>query len=138
VADAPDALSALRGLYGAGLLLAPRWILAALARVPLDRRTVAVVRVLGARQLAQAAVVGRRPTPARRLAGAAVDAAHAASMVAVARWSPCPAHRVLAARQARTAGLLAVAGAVGGRRRGRPQPAAGEDHAQAHDPFLPK
>src|SRR6202044_1298581 len=107
-----DVLSALRAVYGTGLLLAPGRILRALARMPLDRRTVAVARVLGARQLVQAALVGRSPTSGRLLAGAAVDAVHAASMVAVARWSPCSAHRLLAVRQARSAGLLAGAGAT--------------------------
>lgn len=111
MAGVADVLSVLRALYGAGLLLAPGRILAALARMPLDRRVIAVARVLGARQLAQAAVVGRRPTPGRLRAGAAVDAAHVGSMVAFARWSPRPAHRLLAVRQARSAGLLALAGA---------------------------
>jgi hypothetical protein len=101
-----------RALYGAAFLLAPSRVLARLARSPLDRPAVTVARVLGVRYVLQAAILWARPAPRRQLAGAAVDAAHAASMCALARWSHRSAHRRLAARNARTAGLLAGAGAA--------------------------
>jgi hypothetical protein len=103
-----------RTLYGLGLLMTPAGTLSALERSPLDRPAVVVARVLGARQLVQAAVLRRYPTPSGVLGGAGVDAAHAASMLALARWSPDPVHRRLARREAGTAALLAVAGGAGG------------------------
>jgi hypothetical protein len=102
-------LEAARAVYGAGLLLAPSPVLDALARSSLDRPAVRVARVLGARHLLQAAVLATHPGPRWRLAGAAVDGAHAASMLALARYSGRPLHRRLAAGNAGTAGLLAVA-----------------------------
>jgi hypothetical protein len=105
-------LEAARALYGAGLLLAPSQALARGARSPLDCPAVIVARVLGARDLLQAAILWERPAPHRQLSGAAVDAAHAASMLALARWSHVPTRRRLAARNARTAALFAGIGAV--------------------------
>jgi hypothetical protein len=105
-------LEAARALYGAGLLLAPSQALARLARSPLDRSAVIVARVLGARHLLQAAILWARPVPQWQLSGAAVDAAHAASMLAVTRLSRRPTRRRLAARDARTAALFAGATAV--------------------------
>ncbi len=105
-------LLAARIVYGTGLLLAPARVLATLARMPLDREVVAVARVLGARQLIQAAALGGSPGPRKLLAGALVDGLHSASMVAAAHWSRQADHRRLAARDARSAGLLAVAGTV--------------------------
>ncbi len=107
-------LLAARTVYGVGLLLAPTRVLAAMARMPLDHEVVVVARVLGARQLIQAAALGGSPGRGELLAGAAVDGLHAGSMVAAARWASRAAHRRLAARDARSAALLAVAGlAVG-------------------------
>jgi hypothetical protein len=111
--DGINHLVVARTLYGLGLLLTPASTLSALARSPLDRPAVAVARALGARQLVQAALLRRYPTAPCLLAGAAVDAAHAASMLALARWSPCPVHRRLARRNARAAALLAVADGAG-------------------------
>ena len=54
----------------------------------LDRRARAVIRVLGARQLAQAGLTAFRPTTAVVRAGAAVDTVHAASMVALGICRP--------------------------------------------------
>jgi hypothetical protein len=108
----PRALEAARALYGAGLLLTPSRALARLARSPLDHSAVIVARVLGARHLLQAAILWRRPAPHWQLSGAVVDAAHAASMLALARWSRLPTRRRLAARDARTAALLAGAGTI--------------------------
>lgn len=112
-------LEAARAVYGAGLLLAPRRALVAGLRSSLDTPTVGVARVLGFRQLAQAAVLATHPGPRWRLAGAAVDGLHAASMVALARWSRQPVHRRLAAGNARSAGVLAVAECAAGAWSGR-------------------
>ncbi len=79
--------------------------------MPLDTETVLVARVLGARQLAQAVCVRTRSQRAL-LVGAAVDAAHAASMLALSAGSSRAAHRTLARRNGRTAVLLAAAGAA--------------------------
>jgi hypothetical protein len=101
-------LNVVRAGYGAGLLLLPRGALVRLARMPLDPLDVTVARVLGVRQLAQAAVLHRRPD--LTVPGAVVDGLHAASMVAVSRLDDDAAHRTLAARDARSAGLLTVLG----------------------------
>jgi hypothetical protein len=112
----PAGLDLVRGAYGAALLLAPARVLRAAVDAPLDRAALRVARVLGARHLVQAAVLATHPRPSWRLAGAAVDAAHGASMLAVARWSPQPGHRRLAGHSARTAGGFAAAECVTGLR----------------------
>ena len=68
-----------------------------------------VVRVLGARQVAQAGLTGRTPTRAVLWLGAEVDAAHAASMVGLAVC--CRRYRRAALGDAAVAGTLAAAGA---------------------------
>lgn len=108
--SAPRAVSAVRGVYGAGLLLAPARVLSAAARTPLDPAALSVARVLGARHLLQAALLCRRPSRRRLLVGAGVDGLHAASMAGLARWSRRPAHRALARHQVVTAAGFAVAG----------------------------
>jgi hypothetical protein len=79
-----------------------------------------VFRVLGARQLLQAAVTAWRPTPVVLAAGAATDVLHAASMAALAvgdaRW------RGRAAADAVVAGCLAAAGARAAARAGARTP----------------
>jgi hypothetical protein len=110
---AARALPVVRALYGVGLLVAPAGWLSGAGGEPLDEVALAVARVLGVRQLVQAGLTCGHPTPRRRLTGAGVDAAHAASMLAVARWSPRSSHRRLAGRQAGTAGLFAIWGAAG-------------------------
>ncbi len=110
----PRHVETARAVYGAGLLLAPPRALSALSRAPLDAASVRVARVLGARQLLQALVLSAGSGPRRHLAGAAGDAAHAAAMLAGARWSGRPARRRLAARNARTAALLAAAECLAG------------------------
>lgn len=77
--------TAVRVIYGAAMLLVPRPALAALTRPVSARRApdateVVVARVLGLRQLVQAAVA--RALPRGRTAGALVDAVHALSMLA--------------------------------------------------------
>lgn len=114
----PRLLCAVRTLYGAGLLLGPRRALSMLARAHLDRESILTARVLGARQLVQAAQLWRRPTRRDTAAGAVVDALHCASMLAVGRLAPRALHRRLAQRDARSAGLLALAGVIACRRAG--------------------
>jgi hypothetical protein len=109
---------------GTALLVAPRqvvrWAAPGEPEPPL-----AVVRVLGGRLVAQQLLVAARPTRRRVLAWAAVDAAHAASMVpAAALW---PRHRRLATVSgiAGTASALVAvtsARALGGPVRPRPRP----------------
>lgn len=70
-----------------------------------------VVRVLGGRQLVQGVAVAVRP--GRRFlltGGSVVDALHAASMIAVARWRP--RYRRPALASAAVAGASAVVGSL--------------------------
>jgi hypothetical protein len=103
-------LPAVRALYGDALLLAPLPALERVAGAAVDRGALAVARLLGARQLVQAAMLGPHPSPGGLLTGAGIDLAHAVSMAAVARWSSRASHRRMAARHARTAGLFAAWG----------------------------
>ncbi|MEO6882003.1 MAG: hypothetical protein ABI181_13800 [Mycobacteriaceae bacterium] len=72
-----------RGAWGAALLLAPRRALRA-THATLDTTSVNVTRVLGARQLAQAALSGVNPSPEVLATGVWVDAAHSATAIALA------------------------------------------------------
>ncbi len=92
--SAGEGLALARGTWGTLLLLAPGAVGRLYAGRPPDRLSVGVLRVLGARQVVQAALTAR---PGRRAlaAGAAVDLTHAASMVGLA----------LVDRQRRRAGL---------------------------------
>ena len=73
-------LETARLLYGAAQLVAPRTV-AQTARTETDQESLLVRRVLGARHLAQAALLIRGDSTAHRK-GAVVDAAHASSMIA--------------------------------------------------------
>jgi hypothetical protein len=76
-------MSAVRAAYGLLLIAAPGALVAGVARAEPGPRERDVVRLLGARHVAQAlasACAGRRALGP----GAAVDAVHAASMVALA------------------------------------------------------
>ncbi len=77
-------IEALRGGYGLMLLLAPRWTLERLHRLQVDDRSVPVARVLGARQITQAALSGGDPSPEVLAAGVWVDLAHAATAAGLA------------------------------------------------------
>ncbi len=115
--SATRALTLTRLAYGAVLLLAPTALLARLTRFGLDRRARLVARVLGVRELLQAELVRRRPTRGRQLAGAGVDAVHAASMIALARADQ--GRRRAALHNAASAVLLALGGLAGARSAGR-------------------
>jgi hypothetical protein len=94
------AFSAARAAWGLLLVLRPRQVADALAHgFPADRTW--LVRVLGARVAVQSAVLLARPRPAPALAGTAVDAVHAASMLP---WLGSPRYR--------RAALLSGAGAA--------------------------
>ena len=79
---------AARACYGAALLCAPGLALGLFTGQAPSRRARAVTRILGARHLAQAVLTLWRPRPAVFLAGAGVDACHAASMFALAVADP--------------------------------------------------
>jgi hypothetical protein len=100
--------------YGVGLVVAPRSVLERITDAPVDERARSLAIVLGVRELLQALLLDRRPTRRRRLLGAAIDLAHAVSMVALA--GIVPGRRRLALHNAVPAALLAAAGAGGARR----------------------
>jgi hypothetical protein len=99
-------------------VVAPRAVLPIVGGAPADRGAATVARVLGMRQIIQAAAIVRWPRPRAQLVSAAVDASHAASMVALGRWGGRRAHRQLARNDARVAGLLALSGVVSAAGRG--------------------
>lgn len=68
-----------RALTGVALLAWPRRALTAVSGHPPDDHARLYARVLGARHLAEAAILWRWTTPAILRAGAAVDAVHGAS-----------------------------------------------------------
>ncbi len=79
-----------RAGWGCTLLFAPERVLALGTRGPAPRVAVTVARVLGARQLVQAAVTAARPTGPVTAAGLAVDGLHAGTDLGLAavsrRW----------------------------------------------------
>lgn len=106
-------LTAIRTAWGAALLVAPGAVVRRVPHQRLDRRARAVAHALGGRDLAQAVIVGRHHTRTWVLAGTAVDAAHATSMVALALLAP--KRRALALMNATAATAFAVAGAYDAR-----------------------
>ncbi|HEY2521341.1 MAG TPA: hypothetical protein VGJ19_14615 [Streptosporangiaceae bacterium] len=110
---AESLLASIRAGYGAVQLAAPGYSAEQQLGGPLDPATLRVVRVLGARQLAQAGLAQfwpARSLPAEPLLGlgVAVDALHALSMVPVAATAP------RWRRPALVSGLMATAFAVAG------------------------
>ena len=127
-------LAAVRAGYGAIQLAAPGCSAEHRLGGPLGPDARRVVRVLGARQLAQAGLCASAPTPPLLALGAGVDAAHALSMAALAlagrRWrrpaivsgliaTAFAAAGALAARRAPAAGVYVAPSRVGGAARGR-------------------
>ncbi len=104
----PSPLVALRVLWGTVLLIAPEVVLRDLPHQRLGRGARVFARVLGARHLIQAAITGREGTRRWVLAGAAVDATHAATMAVLAALRPD--RRKLALTNVATATALAAAG----------------------------
>ena len=120
--------------YGAVQLAAPGCSAEQRLGGPLGPDARRVVRVLGARQLAQAGLCASAPGPPLLALGAGVDAAHALSMAALAlagrRWrrpaivsgliaTAFAAAGALAARRAPAAGVYVAPSRVGGAPRGR-------------------
>ena len=102
-------LAYLRAAYGAALLAAPRALLYPAARNRVDRAALAFARVLGARQVGEALLITERGAQegwAR--AGAAVDALHAVTTVALAVARP--ERRRLALANAAVAMVLTAEG----------------------------
>ena len=97
-----------RAAYGALLLLASGATIRIITGGPADRASAVAGRVLGLRHLAQALIIQRAGTRNRLLAGVAIDAAHAFSMVGLAALDRN--HRRLAALDAVLAGGLALNG----------------------------
>jgi hypothetical protein len=93
---------AARACYGAALLCVPGLALGLCTGRASSQRARAVVRILGARHLAQAVLTLWRPSPAVLLGGAGVDACHAATMLALAVADP----------ELRTAGIADCAAAT--------------------------
>lgn len=77
-------IEVVRAAWGAGLLLAPRWVLRTIHHAEIDAGSLAVARVLGARQLLQASLSAVRPSPEVLALGVWVDTVHSASMIALA------------------------------------------------------
>lgn len=81
----------LRAGWGVGLLLAPRPVLTHVHHLQVDRSSVVVARILGARHLVQAVLSGVAPSPEVLALGVWVDAVHAASAVGLAGVDPARA-----------------------------------------------
>lgn len=77
-------LCSVRAGVGLARVAFPDTVLPGLAATPLPSHARLVVRLLGARQIVQGVVTRREPTRTVLCLGAAVDAAHAASMVGLA------------------------------------------------------
>jgi hypothetical protein len=107
---------AVRACYGTVLLCVPGAALGLSTGQPPSPRARAVARILGARHLAQAVLTLWRPSQAVFLAGAGVDACHAASMLALAAADPGLRHAGIADACAATAftatGAMMGAGAA--------------------------
>ena len=100
--------TAIRIALGTMLLLVPDSVLRTVGAGPSDARTRRVARVLGARQLLQGSLAVRYRSRSSVLGGAAVDATHAATMLALATRRPD--YRRPAIASALSAGCFAVAG----------------------------
>jgi hypothetical protein len=77
-----------RAGYGITLLAAPGRVVRAFGGDPSDATVTVMARVLGARHLLQALVIGKDPGAFRRYGAAFVDVMHAASMFGVAKVDP--------------------------------------------------
>jgi hypothetical protein len=77
-------IEAVRALWGAALLFAPRVVLGRVHHVRIDGKSLVIARILGARQLAQAVLSGLDPSPEVLAMGVWVDGTHAATAVGLA------------------------------------------------------
>ena len=101
-------LAGVRAAYGAVQLLLPAYSAEQLLGGPIEPPGLAGIRVLGARQLAQAGLSVAAPTAPLLRLGAGTDAAHALSMAVLALADP------KWRRPALVSGLTATVFAVGG------------------------
>jgi hypothetical protein len=106
---------AARGCYGAALLFAPGLALGLCTGVASSPRARAVVRILGARHLAQAVLTLWQPRRKVLAAGAGIDGCHAASMLVLAAADPSLRRAGLADAVAATAFTAAGAAIAGAR-----------------------
>jgi hypothetical protein len=104
--DRPRLLLACRAAFGAELVMAPGPLLRLLGGEPADGRAVLVARILGARQLAEAALLWRFGGRRTMRLGALVDLIHAGTAAAAAAADA--RHRRLAAINVLTALALAA------------------------------
>ncbi len=102
-------LFAVRGAVGACELGRPQQVAQLVGAPVIGASTLMVIRVLGARQLAQAVATQLRTTPTVLASGAAIDYLHAASLIALAIAKP--QWRRAALPEAVLASCLAIAGA---------------------------
>ena len=101
-------LAGVRACYGTVQLARPAWSAEQQLGGPLDRATTRVVRVLGARQVAQASLALAFPAEPLLGLGVGADALHALSMLPLA--AAAPRWR----RPALVSGLMAAAFAAAG------------------------
>jgi hypothetical protein len=101
-------IEALRGAWGAALLVAPDRVLGSVHGLQADTKSRVVARVLGARQLTQAVLSGLRPSPEVLAMGVWVDAVHALTAIGLAVVDPDRARA--GATDTAIAGLWATAG----------------------------
>lgn len=113
------AVQVVRGGWGLLQLASPGLVADRILRLPLDHRAETVARVLAARQVLQAGLLLRTPTPAALGVGAAVDGLHAASMVGLAVLDG--RRRPAALLDAAIASAFAVAGVLAARDARRPE-----------------
>jgi pyruvate dehydrogenase (quinone) len=116
-----SAMEVVRALCGAALIALPATVAGPLAARPLDHRGRRVARLLGARQLVQAALSAGSRDAAVIALGAEVDALH--SFTALALAAADPRRRRTALADGVLAGAFAGAG-LGLARRHQPPPAA--------------
>lgn len=111
----PLAIPTGHAVWGTALVCCPGPVLTAVAGQPVGRPELLILRVLGARHLAQAAVSAAVPSRAVLRAGAVVDLLHAASCVGLAlaepRWRRAAGLGGLSASAFAAAGLAIARGA---------------------------
>jgi hypothetical protein len=101
------ALCWVRGVWGLALLMAPGRLTRPLATRPPTPTLRSVVRVLGAREVVQAAVISLRPDRRVLIGAAVVDAMHSTSMILLAAREA--KYRRLAGASAMVSTLLGTA-----------------------------
>lgn len=104
----PRPLALVRALFGAVLFCFPETLLRAAPHRDIDHPADAVARILGARHLIEAALLGRQRSRGPILVSVSIDAIHAATAFAFAGIDS--RHRRLALTNGGTATALVAAG----------------------------